>query len=154
MISCDYTRNNNYFLCAYYSHDLEVSVSVFRANDLVLMREKKYEPAGYFDGSDNFIKIIYFKDNSNFILVNSQEENIARLRYFSYTYDKIENKLSSIAQGSEYLDIYNTQEYGFDGDNDLIAIENNKIVQNKIILSYQFFNFMIMILQCQLKYIK
>ena len=148
MISCDSTKDNNYIICAYFSGEPElpfVSISAYNINlDLLLTRT--FEQVGYFD-SDNFIKIVYFKDNSNFILMNSQERTVTRLKYFKYSNYNIIDKLSAITKNS-YLDIYNTQHYGHNGENDLIAYDTDKIIKvhgnansNDIIITIiQFYN--------------
>ena len=108
MISCDSTNDNNYILCAYYSREPDlplVSVSAYNSN-LDSLLTHNFEQVGYFE-ADNFIKIVYFKDNSNFILMNSQQQTITRLRYFKYSNNKIIDKLSTITKNS-FLDIYNT----------------------------------------------
>ena len=93
------------------------------------INEKKFEKAGY-KKPDRFIKIFYLKGSYNFILMNSQTKTISRLRYFNYQYNAITDKLASITKKTEtYLDIYNTQYYGFNGDNDLIAVDSNKIIK-------------------------
>ena len=138
MISCDKSPDDSYIFCAYYSEDAYVAVSVF-TKQLGHINEKKFEKAGY-KMPDRFIKIFYLKGSYNFILMNSQTETISRLRYFNYQYNAITDKLASITKKTEtYLDIYNTQYYGFNGDNDLIAVDSNKIIKlysgDKIIIT-------------------
>ena len=148
MISCDSTKDNNYILCAYFSRDPKpplVSVSAYNSN-LDSLLTHNFERVGYFP-ADNFIKIVYFKDNSNFILMNSQQQTITRLRYFKYSNNKIIDKLSTITKNS-FLDIYNTQFIGHNGDNDIMVYDTDKIVKihghgesNDIVITIiQFYN--------------
>ena len=121
MISCDFTKDNNYFLCAYFSeNELKVKISVFNI-ELSEIYSKEFEKVENFDGADNFIKIVYLKDNSDFILMNSENDQITRLRYFNYKYNSITDKLSSITKSSNtYLNIDYTQTHKFNGFNDII----------------------------------
>ena len=130
MISCDFTKDNNYFLCSYFSEkELKVKISVFNT-ELSEIYSKEYEKVTDFGGADNFIKIVYLKDNSDFILMNSENNQTTRLRYFNYKYNTITDKLSSIIKSSNtYLDIANTQDHAFNGFNDIMAVDSDKIVK-------------------------
>ena len=142
MISCEKSLDKN-IICAYYSENAKVSISAFTEN-LEHIIDRNYEEVGYKD-MDRFIKIIYFKGYTNFILMNSQTQEVTRLRYFCYRGGSIYDKLSRITKREEtYLDISYTQFAGFDGDNDILAINQNKIIklysEKKIIITIIQFN--------------
>ena len=129
MISCALTNDNNYILCAYYSGEIYISITLYSTYNFALITTKKFEGPGYFN-ADNFIKIIYLKGDSNFIMMNSQQETITRLRYFNYKNSQITDILSAITRSSyTYLDISKTQYKGFNGDNDLMKIYSNKFIK-------------------------
>lgn len=129
MISCALTNDNNYILCAYYSGEIYISITIYSTYNFALITTKKFEGPGYFN-ADNFIKIIYLKGDSNFIMMNSQQETITRLRYFNYKNSQITDILSAITRSSyTYLDISKTQYKGFNGDNDLMKIDSNKFIK-------------------------
>ena len=130
MISCDFTKDNNYFLCAYFSeNELKVKISVFNT-ELNEIYTKEYEKVENFDDADNFIKIVYLKDSSDFIVMNSENDQITRLRYFNYKYNTITDKLAAITKSSyTYLNIANTQSHKFNGFNDIIAVDSDKVVK-------------------------
>ena len=96
MISCDVTKDNNYILCAYHSQELNIVVTVYDTS-LNLLLSKSFEKTGYYD-SGNLIKLLYLKDNANFILINSQYDTVIRLRYFSYVNNQIKDKLCPITK--------------------------------------------------------
>ena len=128
MISCDLTKDYNYILCAYFSEEQKASVSVFE-RDLTLKLTESFGKNDNYD-ENNFIKILYFKYNSVFVMMNSQSDKIARLSYFYYENNKINDKLAKILQNSNnYLDIENTQYKGNYGDNDIIALDTDKIIK-------------------------
>ena len=128
MISCDFTNDNQYILCAYISQDKSFTISVHNKY-LELIQVEKKEVCQNFDTS-YFIKIIYFKDNSKFITMNSENDYITRLRYFRYKDKNFINQLYSILDNNEqYLDIDETQQTGYNYNMDIIAVDSNKIVK-------------------------
>ena len=130
MISCDFSKYKDIIICAYFAHcgtELCVSISIYN-DQLDLISTRPFEAIGYFDGSDNFIKIVYLKGNSDFVLMNSQLQEITRLRYFNYGYNYFDEKLNSIV-GSTFLDIENSQKEGHNGSNDIIAFNSNKVIK-------------------------
>jgi hypothetical protein len=144
MISCDFTNDNQYILCAYISQDKSFTISVHNKY-LELIQVEKKEVCQNFDTS-YFIKIIYFKDNSKFITMNSENDYIARLRYFRYKDKYFINQLYSILDNNEqYLDVDETQQTGYHYNMDLIAVDSNKIIKvfasnNQIIITiFQFY---------------
>ena len=141
MISCDFTKDSNYVLCAYFTQNFNVTISILNTNNLNLMETKELEPCLDNDNNylDHFIKIIYLKDNSKFIIMNSQNDLITRLRYLNYKNNVIGNELYSIIN-KNYLDIEETQTTSHDGENDLIAADSDRVIKissssNKIIIT-------------------
>ena len=144
MISCDFTYDNQYILCAYISQDQVFTMSVHNKYLKLIQIEKKEECLN-FDRS-YFIKIIYFKDNSKFIAMNSESDYITRLRYFRYNDGDFINQLYSILDNNrEYLDVEETQQNGYNYNMDIIAVDSDKIIKvfasgNEIIISiFQFY---------------
>ena len=147
MISCDLTKDNNYILC-----------SLFRENERawLIALDKDFEIIyDYVDEErlqtrfkDGFIKIIYLKENSVFVMMNSIDDKTTRLRYFNYLNDHIEDKLYPVIK-KDYLDIENTQTNPNYGCNDIIALNSEKIIKifgndlsnNVIITIIQFYDY-------------
>ena len=128
MISCDFTNDSQYILCAYISQDKSFTISVHNKY-LELIQVEKKEVCQNFDPS-YFIKIIYFKDNSKFITMNSENDYITRLRYFRYKDKNFINQLYSILDNNEqYLDVDETQQTGYNYNMDIIAVDSNKIIK-------------------------
>ena len=95
---------------------------------------------------DIFIKILYFKDNNKFIIINSQNNYTIRLRYLKYINGNFINQLYSITDSNEpFLDIKENQYNPISNCNDAIVAEQEKIIKistydSKIIISiYQFY---------------
>ena len=148
MISCDITGDKSNILCTYFSPDYEVSVSIYDSN-LNNINSIKLEKADDYISGDNFIKIAYLHDNSNFILMNSQDDYIVRFRYFRYENGVIIDKLSSIIKSQNtYLDISHIQTHCHNGENEFIVLSENKLIKlgvhrisnNIIIAIFQFYN--------------
>ena len=149
MISCDLSGNNIYVVCAYYSSDLEVTLAIYNSGT-EFRTEAKYEKVDYYT-LDNFIKIVYLRNTYNFVIVNSQSDSISRFRYYKYNpyYERFDSLLAPIINnGKEYLDNENIQRHVHNGENDIIAVNHEKIVQlyvnngaNEIIITiFQFYN--------------
>ena len=149
MISCDLSGNNIYVVCAYYSSDLEVTLAIYNSGTN-FRTEAKYEKVDYYT-LDNFIKIVYLRNTYNFVIVNSQSDSISRFRYYKYNpyYERFDSLLAPIINnGKEYLDNENIQRHVHNGENDIIAVNHEKIVQlyvnngaNEIIITiFQFYN--------------
>ena len=147
MVSCDITLDKQYILCAFYSSDLSVSVAVYNS-DLVFMKEQKYQkPYDY--TLDNFIKIVYLNENSNFVIINSQDNNISRLRLIRYTYNYITDKIAPIIHkqtgyiDTEYSikDLHNAEIDITVADSDkVIMLYVNKNEKNIYITIFQFYS--------------
>ena len=135
MISCDltnYTDNNiEFILCTYFSNNKKAEVSVFD-QDLVLQKTKELdnEPEEW-ENNDPFIKIVYFKDSSKFILA-CRKKNLMRFRYFEYNKDdnEIYDKLSQVNGITEsYLNIDFTQNDGVFPYNDIMVLNPVTIIK-------------------------
>ena len=128
MISCDFTNDYQYILCAYISQDKSFTISVHNKYLKLIQRSKK-EVCENFDTS-YFIKIIYFKDNSKFITMNSESDYITRLRYFRYNDRNFINQLYPLLDNNaQYLDIDETQQTGYNYNMDAIAVDSDKIIK-------------------------
>ena len=126
MISCDFTLDNKYILCAYISQDKDFSVSVHNKH-LELIQIEKKEDCQNFDTS-YFIKIIYFKDNNKFITMNSENNYITRLRFFKYIDGNFINQLYPFLDNNDqYLDVDETQLDGYNYNMDIISVDSDKI---------------------------
>ena len=144
MISCDFTKYKGNIICAYFSENLKASITSYDSN-LNVKYSKEFEETDNFD-DDHFIKIVYLKDDSDFIMMNAQSDPIIRMRYFRYTNDYITHKLKDfIKNDNNYLDIENTQYKGFNGKNDIIAVDSNKII--KIFGNTEWNNIIITVIQ-------
>ena len=102
MISCDFTYDNNYIICAYYLETFHVTISIFN-NQNQLIFTQTYEKLNYYTSNDNFIKIVYLKDSSDFVMIVSQDNYTSRLRYFNYKYNRITDKLSPITKTGKII---------------------------------------------------
>ena len=126
MISCDFTLDNKYILCAYISQDKNFSVSVHNKH-LELIQIEKKEVCQNFDTS-YFIKIIYLKDNNKFITMNSENNYITRLRFFKYIDGNFINQLYPFLDNNDqYLDVDETQLDGYNYNMDIISVDSDKI---------------------------
>ena len=145
MVSCDLTEDKENILCVYISEDLFFYISVIDKKFNFLLNEKK---ESWNENILNyFMKIVYFKDNSKFIIINSQSFYIARLRFYKYVNKELINQLSPIVDSnSQYLDVDETQLDGYYYSNDIIVADSDKIFKiyaanDKIILTiFQFYN--------------
>ena len=128
MISCDFTLDNKFILCVYISQDKSFSVSVHNKH-LELIQIEKKEVCQNYDTS-YFIKIIYFKDNNKFITMNSENNYITRLRFFSYIVGNFINQLYPFLDNNDqYLDVDETQLDGYNYNMDIIPVDSNKIIK-------------------------
>ena len=147
MISCDLTKDKNYILCSLFGENEKALIIAFDKNLEVIYEhadEEKLETRF----KDGFIKIIYLKENSVFLMMNSIDDKTTRLRYFIYLNDHIEDKLYPIIK-KDYLDIEYTQTNPNYGCNDIIALNSEKIIKifgndlsnNIIITIIQFYDY-------------
>ena len=128
MISCDYSKDNNYILCAYFSENKYITISLYN-NDLDLIKTEQKENIDNIN-EEYFIKIVWFKDNYKFIILNSKSDYITRLRYFKYINNKLISQLYTIIDSEDqYLDIDETQLDPYQNSNDIIAVDSDKIIK-------------------------
>ena len=146
MISCDFTLDNNYILCAYITQDKNFAISVYNKY-LELIQTEKKEVCLNFD-ANYFIKIIYFKENNKFITMNSVNNYITRLRFFRYIDGNFINQLYPFLDNNDqYLDVDETQLNGYNYNMDLIAVDSDKIIKvfassDQIIITiFQFYEY-------------
>ena len=148
IISCDTTDGdtNKYIICVYYNSNNQLEISSFSSN-LDLVSNKLLEEETTIKNSSYFFKIIYFKDYFKFILMNSLNENIIRLRYFKYKNNLFLNQLTFISDDeNDYIDIEEAQISPFNEYNDIIALNSNQLLKinaylNDIIISiFNFYN--------------
>ena len=144
IISCDSTKDGQYILCAYFNEKLVVIITIFDNNFEIIKTEKK-EICNNAD-QNYFIKIIYYKDLNKFIMINSVDNNIARLRFFKYINNKIVDQLSPIIDDyNQYLDVSESQDNPYQYSNDIISVDNNRFIKvcsgnDKIIITlFQFY---------------
>ena len=146
MISCDSTKDNNYFLCSYFGED-EKAIIIAIDNNLNIVNhtvdgehlESKFK--------DGFIKIIRLKGNSVFIMMNSIDNKTTRLRYINFVSETIKDQLYPIIK-NDHLDIEHTQTNANYGCNDIIALNSEKVIKifgndvsnNVIITIIQFYD--------------
>jgi len=146
MISCDLTEDKENILCVYISEDLFFYISAYNKQLKLLLNEKKESWNGQI--LNYFMKIVYFKDNSKFIIINSQNDYITRLRYYKYVNNEFISQLSPlIDSNNQYLDVDETQLDGYYFSNDIIAVDSDKIFKiytsnDRIILTiFQFYDY-------------
>ena len=146
MISCDFTLDNKYILCAYITQDKNFAISVHNKN-LELIQTEKKEVCQNFD-TNYFIKIIYFKENNKFITMNSINNYITRLRFFRYIDGNFINQLYPFLDNNDqYLDVDETQLNGYNYNMDIIAVDSDKIIKvfassDQIIITiFQFYEY-------------
>ena len=147
MISCAFNSQKNKILCAYYFYyvpfnNIHIKITIYNSNNLSERRDKILDEINNFYFY-NFIKIVYLKGDSYFVLMDCQHDSITRLRYFD---EDINDKLNTITNEiNQYLDIPKTQ-YNRDYDkNDIIAFDSNKVV--KIFLHEKTKDFIITIIK-------
>ena len=139
-VSCDFSRDYAYYICSYFYNENHFGISVF-TNQLKLLTSKEYD-TGSTNKKNFFNKIVYLKDDNKFISINSEKNNIIRLRYFEINDEKLNNLLNLEDNNrKDYLDIDGTQLNPYNYSNDIIAYEDDKIIKifvdenNNLILS-------------------
>ena len=144
-ISCDFTKDNNYISCAYFGDNKYVKISVYNSNDLECIKMEEFEEVKDLQ-YDYFIKIIYFKDNSHFIVINSQNDYTTRFRYFNYINNNFISEIyTMIANGNHYIDVEKTQNDPGQNNNDIISLNSDRVIKvytgekNIIITIFQFY---------------
>ena len=88
MFSCDLTNypnyNNNFILCTYFSLNKKAELSIFDNNLNLKNKIELDDTPEEWPDNGGFIKILYFKDNSKFILACRRGNSKMRFRYFEY----------------------------------------------------------------------
>ena len=126
MISCDSTKDNNYILCAFLDENSYVGLAVYNTE---LGLEVSYKHPDLIK-SFYFIKLLYMKNNADFILMYSFTEQTTRLKYIYKENNTIKNKIGSIiGSTNNYLDIVDTQNFGYYGSNDIVKSGNDKVIK-------------------------
>ena len=148
MLSCDKTYDNNYVICAAYikyegEEQGKIELSAFEVkNEYNKLASKIIESSPTLSDS-YFLKILYFKDNDKFIIVNSYsyDDTISHLRYYKYKNNFFINQIFFISDDeNDYVNLTNTQVSLYYDHNDIIVLNSNKVAQisaneNKIILT-------------------
>ena len=143
MLSCDKTYDNNYVICAYikYEEEIKIELSAFGVkNEYDKLTSKTIESSPTLSSS-YFLKILYFKDNDKFIIVNSFNDTISHLRYYKYKNNFFINQIFFISDDeNDYVNLTNTQLSLYYQFNDIIVLNSYKVAQisaykNKIILT-------------------
>lgn len=145
-ISCSTTKDNQFILCAYYSNHSIFTISIFDIN-LNLIEESYGELLHEKDQIDIFLKILYFKDVNKFIIINTLNDYTTRIRYIKYSKNSFVDLLYILTNSEEfYLDIKETPYDPISTNNDITALEQDKIVKisffkSRLIFTiFQFYN--------------
>ena len=128
MISCDFTKDNNYILCAYFSEEYKVTISIFNSSLNVIQTKILEKVTNTTDCIEHFIKIVYFKDKTKFVIMNSENFITTRFRYYDYMGTYLKNMLYPIID-KNFLDFEETQVRYNDGENDIIADDSGRIIK-------------------------
>ena len=107
MLSCDSTNDSKFIICAYFSTNKKVAVSVFN-NNLDYKLTKEFDDSIDLGAKKSFIKIVNFRENSNFFLANRQTDLIMRFRYFKYKENNPILDLLNDITGNRFIDIEKT----------------------------------------------
>ena len=140
MISCDISKDKKNIICIYYSKDDYFTIIVYDLNFNIILSEIG-ELLNNENNNDLFMKIVYFKDDNKFIIINSQDDNIIRLRYLKYINNNFINLLYPITDtNNKYIDIEDTQMKANSIYNDIIVAGEDKLIKvstyiNEVIIS-------------------
>ena len=144
-ISCDYSRDEKYYICSYFYDTNNFGISVF-SNELNLLNNYKYD-TNVLNSSDYFNKIVYLKDKNKFVSINSESDSFIRLRYLQIDSNGKLKNILNIKKAKNYIDINGTQANPYIYYNDIVSLESDKIIkiyteESKHILfsKIQFFN--------------
>ena len=145
MISCDISKDKKNIICIYYSKDNYFTILVYDINFNIILSET-VELLNNKNNNDIFMKIVYFKDDNKFIIINSQDDNIIRLRYLKYVNNNFINLLYPLTDSNnKYIDIEDTQIKADSIYNDITVAGEDKLIKvstysNEIIISiFQFY---------------
>lgn len=126
-VSCDYSRNEQYYICSYFYNLNNFGISVF-SNELKLLNNYKYDTS-VTNSSNYFNKIVYLKDINKFISLNSESDTTVRIRYFEIYNGKLKNILNIKNANKGYIDIAGTQYNPYIDNNDIVSFESDKIIK-------------------------
>ena len=87
-----------------------------------------------------FMKMLYFKDDNKFIIINSLNNYYTRIRYLKFVHHELIDLLYIITNNEgNYLDVKETPYNPIWSNNDIVALENKIIkisfYKNKIIIT-------------------
>lgn len=126
IISCDKTYDNEYIVCVYLKIEEKIFEIIAIDNDYNIKNLTNLEKS--FDNS-YFYKILYFKDNNKFVIVNSYSDEISHLRYYKYENNFFVNQLGLISdEQNDYINLENTQLSPSYEYNDIISINSTKLL--------------------------
>jgi len=128
MLSCGLTSDSQFILCAYFSTNKKATISVFN-NNLDHKLTEEFDDWIDLGGKKSFIKIVNFRENSNFFLANRQTDSIIRFRYFKYEENSPIIDLLNDITGNRFIDIEKNYCNSHYGANDMIAFDRKKIIQ-------------------------
>lgn len=129
-ISCDVSENEEYFVCSYFIGNKKYGISSF-SNKLELLFEKEFEYKNTtLDPIDYFNEIIYLKNNSTFVSINSENNTFVNLRFFNINEKNYSNLLleKNISE-SEYLEIKDSQLNPYSNSSDIATINKDTIIK-------------------------
>lgn len=144
IISCDTTYDEyKNIICVYINYNNSLVISSYNSNNFKSNINKALENN---DKYNYFYKVIYFKDSTKFIVMNSFDENNSRLRYYKYKNNIFLNQLSFISDDeNDYIQFGETQISPNYEYNDIIAINSTKILKISVLLNniiISIFNFL------------
>lgn len=125
-ISCDISKDYNYFICSYYINN-NFEISLF-SGKLSLLERKKFD-SKISDSKNIFNKILFLSEDEKIISISSKSDTEIRLRYLKNNGGKIDiiklQKEKNIEV--EYLDLDGTQLDKSYLYNDMINLNNDEI---------------------------
>ena len=133
-ISCDSSKDKNFYVCVYIYNINLFGISIISNEPKFLVSLERNSGEKYKYHETNFIKICYFKDSYKFISINSENDIIIRLRLFEY--NKEQNRIIK----DNYFDIQDTQLNHSYIHNDFMILDSKRLVkicayENEIIIS-------------------
>ena len=126
-LSCDYSRDEKFYICSYFYDTKNFGVSVF-SSELKLLNNYKYATK-VLNSTDYFNKLVYLKDQNKFVSMNSENDNIVRLRYLQVDKNGKLSNILNIKNAKNYIDINGTQAMPYMYYNDIVSLESDKIIK-------------------------
>ena len=124
-ISCDTDNNNIYYICTYFYENNKFGIAytyLTLHNNFYFNYEISSNPDNYFN------KIVHFKGTNKFISIHSENADIMRMRYFELNFNLKINKLYTENFNYDYLDIKRSNFNPYYYSNDIVALEDDKIM--------------------------